>query len=460
MESEQKLKELRQELGLTLRKIGEKVTTCPCCNRLAECTHEFENQFYCSDNCVKEHMVFVNQVTTICKVTGLTPIEVKKTMSVNNWSLYDFTQSIDYCLDELSSDSSIPFAIGTAFKNAGVYNTLSKNLALLNTNRGGTNFKGFVFEHLHATNATVSRTPTTVIADNGIADFIIVQKDGTKVLGQAKAGYQNTGIDFQKYKGQTIVVDKGNTQLIKRAQATGLDVIESDISLKQCKSLSNIMKLESQILRTSNASLTSKLYALNQAGVASAKVGSAAGAGFSIGSNIVDVFSGDKNLNEATKAVARDTAIATASSYAIGVAAATPLGTAISGTVASTGAAIAGTSVGGAVVAGAGALTGLVTTATTAVTGAVASSAVGVGVASAATAVTTAATGAVTAVAGTAVGTAVTGLATAAAGTTVGAAAVAGATAIGAAAVAAAPVVAVAAVAGGLFALGKKIFGK
>lgn len=436
------------------------LSICPCCNDITQCTYELEGKFYCSEECTTEQIVLINEVSNVCKITGLEPIEVKEVLTVNNWSLDDFVKNIDAYVDAISLGASIPVATATAFKNAGVYNTLSRNLSLLNTNQGGANFKGFLFEHLHAANATVSGTPTTVLGDNGLADFLIVQKDGKTILGQAKAGYNNTYIDFQKYKGQTIVVDKGNSQLIKRANAAGLEVIESDVSLKQSKRLSDIMKLESQILRTSNATLTSKLYALNQAGVASAKSGGAAGAGFSIGSNIVDVFSGDKDLADAGKAVARDTAIATASGYVIGAAAATPVGTAIVGTVTSAGTALAGTAVGGTVVAGAGAVTGAVTAATTAVTGAVASSAVGVGVASAATAVTTAATSAATVAAGTAVGTAVTGAATAIAGTAAGGAAIAGAAAIGAAAVAAAPVVAVAAVAGGAFALGKKIFGR
>jgi len=434
------------------------LVTCPSCNLMSECKYEFEGVYYCSETCVKEQMVLMNQVVTICGITGLNAMEVNKTLSVNSWSLDEFTNRIDDYLDALSKGASIPAATVSAFKNAGIYNTLSTNLSLLNTNQGGANFKGFVFEHLHATSATVSGTPTSVIGNNGVADFLILQKDGTTVLGQAKAGYQNTYIDFQKYSGQTIVVDKGNTQLIKRAKAAGLEVIESDVSLKQSKKLSEIMKLESNILRTANAPLTSKIYALNQAGIASAKVGGATGAGFSIGSNIVEVFSGDKDLEEAGKAVVRDTALATASSYVIGAAAATPVGVAIAGTVTSTGTALAGTAVGSTVIAGAGA--GAVTAATTAVTGAVAGSAVGVGVASAATAVATATTSAATAVAGTAIGTAVTGVATAAASTTVGAAAIAGATAIGAAAVAAAPIVAGAAVVGGVFAIGKKIFGR
>jgi hypothetical protein len=452
--------ELAGEFYCSIECVNEQMELiCPCCNDIANWKFEFEGEFYCSDECVKEQMVLFNQAATLCSITGLDPIEVKRTINLNNWTLDDFAKNIDDYLDALSTGSSIPVATVTAFKNAGIFNTLSKNLASLNTMQGGANFKGFLFEHLHAANATISGTPTSVIGNNGIADFIIVQPNGKTVLGQAKAGYQNTYIDFQKYKGQTIVVDKGNKELIKRVKAAGLDVIESDVSLKQSKRLSDIMKLESQILRTSNASLTSKIYALNQAGVASAKVGGAAGAGFSIGSNIVDVFSGDKDMKEAGVAVVRDTAIATASSYAIGVAAATPVGTAIAGAVTSAGTGLAGTAVGSTVVAGAGVITGAVTTTTAAVTGAVASSAVGLGIASATTAVTTAAASAATAVAGTAVGTAVTGIAAAAAGTAVGGAAIAGATAIGAAAVAAAPVVAVAAVAGGVFALGKKIFG-
>ncbi|SOC16574.1 hypothetical protein SAMN05880501_10929 [Ureibacillus xyleni] len=420
---------------------------CNNCSSFVTSPTYFENHIYCSEDCAKENLILVNKVSTLCKVTGLDPEEIKHTMTINQWTLDNFIENIDDSLEAISRGASIPVATASAFRNAGVFNTLSNNLSTYNTMRGGANgFKGFVFEELHAAKATVSGTPTSVLANNGVADFLIINSDGKQIFGQAKAGYQNTYIDFSKYSGQTIVVDKGNTQLIERAKSAGLQVIESDVSLKQSSRLADIMKLESQILRTSNANLTAKLYSLNQAGITAAKSGATFGAGFSIGSNIVEIFSGDKDLGEAGVDIVRDTAIATASSYVIGAAASTTIGTAVTGAVAST-------AVGSTVIAGVGTLTGAVTAGTTAVTSAIAGSTVGVGVASAAT-------GLATAAASTAVGTAVTGAATAVAGTAVGGAAIAGAAAVGAAAVAAAPVVLGAAAVGGLVTLGRKIFGR
>jgi hypothetical protein len=449
-----------QERISSLEEKEVNLSICASCKQMSELNYELEGNYYCSDECMREDMILINQVSILCELTGLEPHEIKNTISINNWSLDDFIQNIDSYLDAISNGSFIPTATTIAFNNAGVYNTLSKRLSSHKTSLGGKNFFGTVFEELHATKATISGTKTTVLGDNGVVDFIIVKADGTKVLGQAKAGYQTSYFDFNKYKGQTMVVDKGNTKLINRAKSAGMEVIESEVSLKQSKRLSDFMKLESQILRTSNATLTSKIYALNQAGISSAKVGGAAGAGFSIGANIVDVFSGEKDIADAGVAVARDTLIATGSSYAIGAAASTTIGVKVVGTASTAGSALATTAVGSTVVTGATTLTGAATAATTAVTSAVASSAIGVGVAGATTAVTTAATGVATAVAGTVVGTAVTGAAATVAGTAVGAATIAGAAAVGAAAVAAAPIVAVAAVAGGAFTIGRKIFQK
>ncbi|MEK4078973.1 hypothetical protein [Solibacillus sp. FSL K6-1126] len=414
------------------------LTNCPCCHHLTECIYEFEGNFYCSGECVKETMILVNKVSTLCRYTGLSIDEVKLTIDKNSWTLDAFAEHIDIYNSSKYQGSYVPTATITAFKNAGIYDKLYTNLAKYNTMRGGTGgFKGFVFEELHAAKATISGTPTKVLSNNSIADFLIINSDGTKVLGQAKAGYKNTYIDFTKYQGQTMVVDKGNTQLIQRAKSAGLELIESDVSLNQTTRLADIMKLESKILGTSNAKITSKIYSLNQAGLSSARTGGAAGAGFSIGTNIVEVFSGDKDLSEAGVAITRDTAVATASSYAIGALASTSVGAVVTGTVATAattvGTAIGSTAIGSSIMVGAGTIAGVATTATAAAT--------------------TAATGVVTAAATAAAGTAI-------GSTAVGGAAIAGAVAVGSAAVAAAPIVIGAAAVGGAFALGKKILGR
>jgi hypothetical protein len=81
--------------------------------------------------------------------------------------------------------------------------------------RGGAEgFKGFVFEELHATNSTLGGRITDVIGNNGLADFRTLNPDGTYTWGQAKVGYNSGSIDWSAYKGQEIIIDRGNTKLI------------------------------------------------------------------------------------------------------------------------------------------------------------------------------------------------------------------------------------------------------
>ena len=188
------------------------------------------------------------------------------------------------------------------------------------------------------------------------------------------------------------------------------------------------MQLESKITKNTNSTIVPKIHSAGKiakqchsSGVNAAKSGAAFSSGFSIGSNIVELIDGEKEFGEVVVDIAKDTVVAAGTSYVVG-AASTAIGAAA--TAATT--AVASTAVGGAAI-------GAATAATTAIAGT--------------------ATAATTAVASTAIGGAAIGAATAA--TT----AIAG-TAVGAAAIAAAPVVAAGAVIGGVFTLGKKIFGK
>ncbi|KUP25779.1 hypothetical protein [Paenibacillus sp. DMB5] len=69
----------------------------------------------------------------------------------------------------------------------------------------------------------------------------MIKKNGRKFFVQAKVGQANANINFTKYKGQTLIVDKGNTALAQKARQAGMKVIESDISNKQVTQLSKTM---------------------------------------------------------------------------------------------------------------------------------------------------------------------------------------------------------------------------
>lgn len=325
----------------------------------------------------------------------------------------------------------------------------SNGLENLNTARGGAKgFHGFVAEEMQAAEASMNGKMTYVINNNGNADLVYIGKNGHKYYQQLKFGYKPGQINFEQYKGQTLVIDKGNPyfkQYKAEAAKHGVRVIEGNITKEEAKQLASYMQKETAITGAKKATIVPKVASAHRAGLQSGKAGAMGAAGFSLGSNMVDVLSGDKELGDAAVDVAKDTAVGYATGYAVGAAGSAIAGTSVGATAISTvsaaGSAIAGTSVGGAVVGAAGAAGATVAGAGVAATSAVvgAASAVGSAVGGAAVAAT----------AGTAIGGAVASgvAATAAAGA-----------AVGAAAIAAAPVVAVGAALGVGYKLIKKIF--
>ena len=320
------------------------------------------------------------------------------------------------------------------------------NISKLNVNRG--EIKGYIFENLHAKDLNYELSKkglkATVLDNNGSVDIIVSDIKTGKVVEQiqAKCGYENKAVGaFKRYteEGQTLVINGDANKFSKNLDNKGIAYQKSNVTNAEVSEIANNMKKEGKYLKTSNAKVTTSVYKTKEilknchtSGINAAKSGACFGAGLSIGSNMVDVICGEKEIGEATVNIAKDTVIAGATGYVAGAA----------------GAAIASTAVGGAVIAGATAAGATAAAAGAAVTGAVAAGATAAGAAVASTAVG----GAVVAGA-TAAGAAV-------ASTAVGGAVVAGVAAAGAVAVAAAPVVAVGAAVGAVFSIGKKIFGR
>ena len=313
------------------------------------------------------------------------------------------------------------------------------SLSALNTMRGGLNGnKGFVAEYLQAAEASAAGRATRVLDNNGVADLAYTGKNCRTYLQQMKVGYKPSQIDFAKYKGQTLVVDKGNPyfrEMVKRGKLHGVKVIEGSITNEEAAILSKAMQLETTITGAKTATVVPRLATAGNAGLVAARSGALYGAGFSLVTNAVDVLNGEKELGDAALDVAKNTALSFGQAGIVGAvgsaAASTSAGAAAIGAASSVGSAVAGTTVGGAVIGAGTAATGVVAAAGTAATGAVVGTVgtVGSAVGGAAVAAT----------AGTVVGGAVaTGVAGAAATAAVA----------GAAAVAAAPVVAVGATVG------------
>jgi hypothetical protein len=415
-------------------------------------------------------------------LTGLSEVDLACLLGATGWIVDDAIKNIDLCVTGAAGAAYSQEAILEGIINSGIYDKLANNLSELNTMRGGVKGgKGFVFEHLHAADASINGQVIKVINDNGIADFMTIGPKGEIGYAQAKVGCNTCNVDFSKFKDQTIIIDKGNTQLINRAKAAGAKVVESNVPAEEAHRLSKLMQLESKITGNTNSVIVPKINsAINVAkeahnvGLNTAKSGAQFGGGFSLGSNIVEVISGDKEFGAAATDIVKDTAISAGVGYATGTVATivgnTAAGAAITSVAGTATAAVTSTAVGGAVVtagtAAAGAIGGLGTAAVTSTLAA--GTAVGSTVAAAGATIGTAiagtSVGGAAIAAGTAAGTALAGTAVGgaaiAAGTAATGAAIAAGTAVAAAAVAAAPVVAVGAAIGGIFCLGKKLFGK
>lgn len=331
-------------------------------------------------------------------------------------------------------------------ENKTIKETLGK-ISNLNVNRG--NCKGFVFEHMHANELNKKLAGTkfkaNVVDNNSSVDIVVknIKTGKVKEKLQAKCGYENTKFNPTKYleENQKLVINGDANKLANFLDKKNIKYTKSNITDKEVTRISNAMRKEGEIFNKKNAPLVSKyvetkhvLKNSHNIGVKAAKKSAIFGAGVSIGSNIVDVVNGKKDINEAATDVMVDTVVSGATGYvagAIGSAvASTSVGSAAIGAISTGATALASTGVGSAVVGAIGTASAGITAGTTAVTGAIAAGASSVGSALGATAIGS--------------------LASAAASTTAGAAVVAGASAVTAAAVAAAPVVVTGAIIGGV----------
>lgn len=249
-------------------------------------------------------------------------------------------------------------------RNVKTYIRMGKNLSKLNTSRGGNNFKGFTFEELiEADQTVVTGKKTVVVNNNGPADLKINHLNGKVTDVQAKVGYKNNSAGLKNNECKTVIVDKGNEKLIREAKNAGKKVIESNITESEASKLAKAMKVESKITGSENSVIVSNAVAtvkaveqIHKAGVNAAGKGGAAGGGFSLGANIVEVMSGDKTVEDVAADVVVDTVVSAGVGYTIGATttavASTAAGAAISSTVAATSAAVT-TAAGAAVVAAA-----------------------------------------------------------------------------------------------------------
>ena len=248
-------------------------------------------------------------------------------------------------------------------KNLNAIET-GKNLAKLNVNRG--NLKGFVFEHRAAeelNNVYLGNKKAMVIDNNGLFDIKITKNGKTVNKIQAKCGYENSVTDLTKYnqRNSKVVINNDAVNLETTAKLQGIKYEKSSVTNSEVSKLSNTMKFESKVTNSKNAPITSSINQgikiaknCHNAGINGAKLGALGGAGFSLGSNLVNVIKGNKDIKEATEDVLVDTAISASVGYAmdaVGTGVVTGMsGTAIGATVGTAATAIASSAVGSAAI--------------------------------------------------------------------------------------------------------------
>lgn len=237
------------------------------------------------------------------------------------------------------------------------FQNIGNDLSKLNLNRGSKNTYGFEFEDMHAVSKNIQNMKMNrgeiihVLDDNSKRDFVTTTAKGGRTYQQAKAGYGGSNkykITKEKYKRQTIVVDKNNKELIKYLEKRGIRYEESAISKKEAKTLDSFMQTEGKVRKTlgfdNTAPITAKLYeagsqlaAASQVGINAAKGAAALAAGMSFGKNMYAYIEGNKDLQEVlfdtvvdtTKAAIGGFVGGSASYLAAGMISETMIGTAI-----------------------------------------------------------------------------------------------------------------------------------
>ena len=299
----------------------ETLPKCLHCGKpLREWIQTENGEHFCNEDCLNSYLEKIESLKKnaqmdvdltskeLAFITGLTENECKTFMDNNNLTGDDALEVIDIYIQALNDNIAAPIQVVNMLKNANIYSKLASRLSEYNVMRGGTKgFGGFVFEELHATDQLTKGVDISVLGDNGIADFKIIDKSGNVTYAQAKAGYKKGQIDWSKYKDQTIVMDKGNP-LIEEARNAGLKVIESSISKAEANALARWMQLEAKITGNKNAPVVVYGDSIHRAGLDGVKFATRVAIPLKLGETLYDVVSGDVSLEDAVPEFAKDSA--------------------------------------------------------------------------------------------------------------------------------------------------------
>jgi len=233
-----------------------------------------------------------------------------------------------------------------------------ENIANLASTRGGNNNFGFVAEELVAKDMNIKfleqglDKKAVVIDNNGLADIHILEKSSGELVEavQVKFYGENTPVDVSKYveADMKVVVQKNCPEsVISKMESQRAEVIESDTSTFEANVISKSRQLETSVTKNKTSPLSSKsikaggiLNQAHNAGLKGAVKSGVIAGGSTLGSNLVEVARGEKDLVDAGIDVALITTKASAVGY-VGTAgaslvASTATGTAVIGAVGNT----------------------------------------------------------------------------------------------------------------------------
>ena len=245
----------------------------------------------------------------LSNLIGLNNVEVTELLNAKKWTE---SEAIDRVIDAYENGtiiSSLLPELGKCFTTAEAYQRFSEGMQNLNVWRGGeSGGKGFVAEHLQALRATTSGTPTIVLNDNGIADLMVKCTDGTIEYQQLKIGYEKGIANLEKYKGQTLILDKGNpnfNEINSVARQSGINVREGLVYKSEANLLSKAMQWETSLVGGKTAYVVpevSKIYEITKGpGKEAMKTAAISTLAISGTSNTIDYLYGNKSGKEALK---------------------------------------------------------------------------------------------------------------------------------------------------------------
>lgn len=160
--------------------------------------------------------------------------EFNEIMSSTGWNIEETIDNLNSFILGSAGAAYSHEAIVSGIKNAGLFEKLANNLSNLNTMRGSTKgFKGFVFEELHAVDATLKGQVIAVSNDNSIVDFTIKNSDGSISYAQSR----NINFQWLDKVAEMFIMEKSEEEIREELNEYLSIEIKSAINLRKTREI-------------------------------------------------------------------------------------------------------------------------------------------------------------------------------------------------------------------------------